>query len=307
MSVWVAKAVIQKTISFLPYSNSINYWFQKHITKGVRLTDALMEDKLIHCGKHLEYYTKYGKVQQGFSALEIGTGWYPIVPIGLYLAGAGTVYSIDISSLLKSEAVKETVSMFLQYHQEGKLQTYLKRIDPERLEKLGTVLSMNGSPVALLEPLNIKPIVGDARKIDLPDGSIDLINSNNTFEHIYPGILSDILAEFKRVLRPDGIMSHFIDMSDHFAHLDKSITIYNYLKFSDREWAWIDNSVQPQNRLRLSDYLELFAQAGLKIIDREIRPGSVEELSRIKPDAKYASKTLADLAVSHCLLVAKKA
>ena len=33
------KAIVQKTISYLPYSNRINYIFQKYVTKGINRTD----------------------------------------------------------------------------------------------------------------------------------------------------------------------------------------------------------------------------------------------------------------------------
>ncbi|MBK7337072.1 MAG: class I SAM-dependent methyltransferase [Saprospirales bacterium] len=110
----------------------------------------------------------------------------------------------------------------------------------------------------MLEALHIRYLVTDARKLPLNPESLDLIVSNNTFEHIYPNILAEILAEFKRLLRPGGMMSHFIDMSDHFAHLDTGITIYNFLRFSEKNWGWIDNSIQPQNRWRISHYRHLY-------------------------------------------------
>ena len=41
---WHLKAIIQKTISFLPGSHKINYWFQKNITKGVLSSLGFTED-----------------------------------------------------------------------------------------------------------------------------------------------------------------------------------------------------------------------------------------------------------------------
>ena len=107
-NIWIVKALIQKTISFLPYNHSINYLFQKHVTKGVRLTDELFEDKLIHCKNHLQYFSSYATTP-ATSSLEIGTGWYPIVPIGLYLFGFENIVSVDISDLLTTEAIHQTI------------------------------------------------------------------------------------------------------------------------------------------------------------------------------------------------------
>ena len=306
MSIWIAKAVIQKSISFLPYKHRVNYLFQKYITKGVLLTDALMDDKLTHCSNHIKYYNKYGTKKDNFTSLEIGTGWYPIVPIGLFLAGAGEIYTIDISSLLKTSAIHQTITKLLEYYDSGKLQTYLPVIKKERLEVLKTALTLNGEPERILESMHIHTTVGDARKMVFEDGKMDLINSNNTFEHIPGFILIDILKDFRRVLKADGVMSHQIDMSDHFAHLDKSITIYNFLQFTEGQWNGIDNSIQPQNRLRITDYRRLHEQAGFKVLEELNRPGSIPDLKKVKLDAVYKVNSDTDNAVSHTLMVSMK-
>lgn len=309
MKIWILKAVIQKGISFLPFSHRINFLFQKYVTKGVNLTDHLFEDKLIHCSNHIKYYRKYAPGKTDFTALEIGTGWYPIVPIGLYLCGASKVYTIDISSLLGTDRIQYTIDKYEAWYSSGRLNQYLPDLDAKRYEKL---LSLKGmiatrSVSDVLQELNIYSIVGDARHIDLPDHSIDLINSNNTFEHIYPEILSGILDEFKRILAPDGVMSHQIDMSDHFAHLDKSITIYNFLQFSDSAWKTIDNDVQPQNRLRLPDHIELLNKSGFQILEQINRNGDMEALGSVALDDKFKKYKLEDIAVSHSLLLARNA
>lgn len=305
MGIWIAKAVIQKTISFFPFKHRVNFLFQKYITKGVRLTDALFEDKLTHCCNHLRYYAQYGNGTKG-SSLEIGTGWYPIVPLGLYLAGFEKIYSIDISDLLSTPALHETIRRYQTYQADGRLQKYLPAIQPERLAKLGELVNKEGDVKELLKQLGIEAITGDARHMPFADNYFDLINSNNTFEHIYPDILIPILRDFNRVLKADGLMSHQIDMSDHFAHLDKSITVYNFLRYSDSTWALIDNSIQPQNRLRLPTYRSLLSQTGFTILTELNNPGSTQQLSTVPLDDQYNTNTAAENAVVHSLIIAKK-
>ncbi len=306
MKVWIAKAIVQKAISYLPFKHRINYLFQRYVTKGVLLTDALMDDKLTHCQTHLQQFFKYRGVQTGYTTLELGTGWYPIVPIGFYLAGADKIYSIDVSDLLETDAIKITIQRYLQYHQSGKLATFLPQVDTARLKKLETLLTQNLPPHQLLEQLNIYTILGDARNTQFADNSFDLINSNNTFEHIYPEILLPILVEFKRLLKPNGLMSHFVDMSDHFAHFDKSISVYNYLRFTEQEWSRIDNSVQPQNRLRIYTYRQLHGQAGFNVLAELNRPGSVAELATVPLAQPFAAHPAADVAITHSLFVSQK-
>lgn len=127
--------------------------------------------------------------------------------------------------------------------------------------------------------------------------------SNNTFEHIPKIILIDILKEFKRLLKADGVMSHFIDLSDHFAHFDTSITTYNFLKFSEKQWDLIDNSIQPQNRMRWADYKKMYADLNIAIKIEETRPGDLAALNTITVDKGFAHLSKVELAISHGYLV----
>lgn len=95
-------------------------------------------------------------------------------------------------------------------------------------------------------------------------------------------------------------MSHFIDMSDHFAHFDKSINIYNFLQFSDKQWKWIDNSIQPQSRLRIHDYKKIYADLSIPISEETFREGNLNELKTISLADKFFNKPLEEIAKSHC-------
>jgi hypothetical protein len=98
-------------------------------------------------------------------------------------------------------------------------------------------------------------------------------------------------------------MSHSIDMSDHFAHFDKSINIYNFLQFSDEQWKWIDNSIQPQSRLRYYDYTKMYDDLQIPIIETSYRAGDINQLKEIKLDSKYIKHPIDEIAISHCYFV----
>lgn len=61
MKKWILKAIVQKTISFLPFKHRINYFFQKHITKGVNLGDEYFYDRLEHARQHLQNYFEFSR------------------------------------------------------------------------------------------------------------------------------------------------------------------------------------------------------------------------------------------------------
>lgn len=304
MQKWMLKAVIQKTISFLPGKHRLNYLFQKYVTRGVQLSNAYFEDRLTHLHEHHHFFLKYGKELEGRSLLELGTGWYPVIPVGFFLAGIDEVHTVDISALTDKEKVLTTLQTYRTYYREGKLNGFLQP-QADRIERLGDILA-NADRYEfpdLLRALNMTYLVADARHLPMPDDYFDFISSNNTFEHIHPEVLKEILREFKRVLKPEGVMSHFIDMSDHFAHLDDTITIYNFLRFSKRTWQWIDNDIQPQNRWRITHYRELYRKLGIPIAEEQNRPGDREALRAVPLSTPFRELPEEEVAVSHGYLV----
>ena len=305
---WHLKAVVQKTISFLPNGHHINHWFQKHITKGVELSDAYFYDRLEHAGEHLKAYERWCGSVQGITTLELGTGWYPVVPISLFLKGAAVIHTVDISELTNHTKLTDTLRRFVEALDEGTLQPYYQPL-PERealLREIYATVEQLSAP-QILERLNLHYAVMDARHLThLPNQSIDLVHSNNTFEHVYPEVLKDILAEFKRVVRSAGLQSHFIDLSDHFAHFDGSITIYNFLQFSPKAWdGWIDNSIQPQNRWRFPQYLALYENLGIPLTETQVREGDLQALRQVAVHPHFQQYSEAELAISHGYVFSK--
>lgn len=306
MSKWILKAVVQKAISFLPYRNRINLWFQKNITKGVELSDEHFQYKIEHARDHLEFLsenTAYAKSQS--TIMELGTGWYPIVPLCLFLAGYKKIISIDLNAWLKKEGQLAALKRILDLHQAGTLKDYVTDYDESRLAILQKLWSEREhiSYEAFNAAILLVPRVENLITTDLPDHCVEFICSNNTFEHIYPKPLKAILARMQRLLKPQGSMSHFIDMSDHFAHFDQSITVYNFLKFSKSRWQLLDNEIQPQNRLRFSEYKKMYEELGLVVSREVVRPYDLSVLDGVRLHSDYKDFERADLGVLHGYLV----
>jgi SAM-dependent methyltransferase len=302
---WVLKAIIQKTISWLPFSFKINHFFQKNVTKGVLLTEDHFGLKLKHACDHIVTYQKYRTNKENAIVLELGSGWYPVVPISLFITGFKKVISIDVSALMTKETILETINLFIDLENRKKLHFPIDQLNKKRwallldIKKRAATLTRN----QILNELQLELIVGDARKMNMDDNRFHYICSNNTYEHIYPNILIDIIKEFKRVLKPDGLMNHFIDMTDHFAHFDKSINHYNFLRFSDKAWSRIDNSIQPQSRQRLKDYRAMYEALEIPIIEEVIWPYDKTLLKDIKLDKKWATYSADELGIIHAYLI----
>jgi len=307
ISKWIIKAVVQKGISYLPASRKINYFFQKYVTGGVHLSDEHFALKIGHARDHLGYLREIKGEQKERTILELGTGWYPVIPILFYLTSMGRVISVDIQQWMTRKTQQDTILKFKHWKDSGLLDDLREVIIPIRWELLMDVLIKpdNYNKEDINRLIALTPLVADARNLSLQKESVDFICSNNTFEHIPQEILRDILVEFKRVLHPNGLMSHFIDMSDHFAHFDSRITIYNFLQFSKKNWGLLDNSIQPQNRLRFRDYLDMYHQTGLHVTREEIREGSLLELERVKVHPEFSTYSPQELAISHAYIITR--
>ncbi len=306
MKKWILKAVVQKAISYLPYGHKINYLFQKYVTKGVYLTDEYFIDRLTHAREHIESYEQLSGNSTLNTTFELGTGWYPVVSISLFLYGADKIYSVDISQLLSKNTLHITILKFIDAFNSGTLNHYIK-INPQRIEKL-KYLNDNYEKLSLdevMSNLNFTYLLKDARHTELPGSYFDLITSNNTLEHVYPKVLPDIFTEFKRIIKLNGTLSNSIDLSDHFSHFDKTISAFNFLQFSDKQWQWIDNTIQPQNRLRVTDFRNLYKQLNIPISIEKVKRGDIKSLSALKLDEKYKNIPIEDVAVTHCYFASR--
>jgi hypothetical protein len=77
--------------------------------------------------------------------------------------------------------------------------------------------------------------------------------------------LAGLLKALRAVTK--GVTTHSIDYSDHYARSDRSISRLNFLRYSDDEWRPFNSGRQFVNRLRHSDYVRMFREAGFTIIE----------------------------------------
>lgn len=294
---WKIKAFIQGTLSRLPNAQRWNRLMQKHITHSLEISDDYFASKWRQAARHADYYRQHAGSQDSFTALELGTGWFPINPVGLALSGASTVFTIDRERLLQRDQVMEVLKRFHALIKSGEIEPAGKGAC-ERLEKtLEAARDESLSASAILKTLGVISIVGDARSTSLQADAIDLVCSNNTLEHIPGGVIEAIFREFHRVLKPEGLMSHHIDLSDHYSHFDRSLTVYNFLRYSDREWQRYNNDLQYQNRLRLSDYRALHETSGWRVLAEKNLRKPLEELRSVPVAEQYRDFEESDLAV----------
>lgn len=167
--------------------------------------------------------------------LEIGSGWFPVLPMVMASAGAARVYMTDVKRHQDDDTFFATAK-FLESTGRGNLAF---------------------GPLRYLAPFD---------PADVPDGSVDIVVSRTVLEHIRPADLEKMFATLRTKMRPGGIHIHLIDNSDHWEHRDKSISRVEFLTRP----AWLHNLIwravgDGENRLRHSDYRPIFERAGYTV------------------------------------------
>ena len=95
----------------------------------------------------------------------------------------------------------------------------------------------------------------------IPSGSVDFIWSHVVLQSIRRAEFADYLQECRRILRPTGVCSHRVDLSDLMA------SSLNNLRFSNRMWEskLVATSGYYSNRIRFGEMLSLFQAAGFSV------------------------------------------
>ncbi len=301
--------MIQGLISNLPGKCHWNSIFSRYMTKSLTLRDDNFRLKLKESRSHLENYLPVSPInkESSFIVFEIGTGWFPILPIAFFLCGASKVITLDQNYLLKLDRIKEVLRFFTRYEDTGELKQILPWIWKERLARLHEVAQEMEvlSVEKILERMDIQYLVNDARNTGLPASSVDFIVSNTTLEYIPVSGLLSIFGEFSRLANPGALMSHLIITGDHYADSDSSITAFNFLKYPAWVWKLFNNKLHYQNRLRLSDYCKIHRDAVFDILKTYNDQGSEKELERINIAKEFDKYTKDDLLVIRTRIVSR--
>ena len=307
MGNWTIKAMAQGSISLLPKSQLWNYQLQKYLTKSAGLDEKNFEHKLQLANTHLSYYRRFSRSKDSFTALELGTGYLPVVPIALYLCGADKVRTIDKVNLLNIETTRETLRWFDAYAKNGRLAQLLPGAYPSRVKALAGIGANGFDSVGnLLQSAGVEYHVADARNTGLDDASVDLIFSNAVLRDIPEPVVEEIFREFFRVITPGGAMIHNVVLEDHYADYDRSISVYNFLKYPQWIWRFFNNSLHYQNRLRIPDYRRLHDRTGFRILTQDDSVGPMKDLLSIRLAKEFRHYSLDDLAVVRSWMISTR-
>ena len=305
---WMIKAGIQNSVALLPdpLSHQIYYAIQRRFG-GLR--SISVEDKLRQGIGVAERAGRNGLRVAGARVLEVGTGRRLNLPLSLWLQGASEVTTVDLNPYLRPELVQEDLRQMRD--ERARVEALFgERLDAARLDTL-LALADDFDLGRLLDTCSIRyHSPGDAARVALEDGSIDLHVSYEVFEHIPAPVLEAILREGSRLLSARGLLVHYIDFSDHFSHSDPQIGPINFLQYGERAFGLLaGNRYMYMNRLRLDDFQEIYDRAGQQVVEQVASPDAStrERLARGEPPLAppFAGKSREVLATLHAWMVSR--
>ena len=298
---WRYKAVLQGVFSNLPGGERLNYLCQRWITKSLPTRDDKFSAIVSHAEEHVRMFRKHGTRELGHATFyEFGAGWDLMIPFAFYAFGAGRQKLVDLRNLLRVELVNDTIDKFNSVPLSMKLMRSPNQPLPRDRRFLALLESIYG--IQFHAPC-------DARATGFPADSIYFISSTNTLEHIAPVDIRAILLECHKLLRNDGVMSFRVDYQDHYAYFDSGISVYNFLRYSSKQWRFYKPRLHYQNRLRHKDYLRMVKETGFSVLEERRYDGNekdYETLERLPLDPQFRHYSFLELAVRHALLVLRK-
>jgi hypothetical protein len=120
-----------------------------------------------------------------------------------------------------------------------------------------------------------------------------------------PALKDANAVESRRIMTCRDVMVSTIDYRDHYSYFDKSIGIYNFLRFDAQEWEGYNSQRHYQSRARHPQYRDIFTAAGFTI-EREIieRPDDWrEQLATVPVHSHFQKSSIEDLSIAGCTFV----
>jgi len=303
-SKWIMKAFIQSAMSNVAWSEKLNYFFQTRISKSLPTTEKSLVEKAKMAITHFNYFNKHN-THSDLSRLnffEFGAGWNLCVPIIYFMLGIDHQTIIDIEPHVRYNLLNDAIVKIEKRFNEiqDMADKPLRHLNLKTVSALSELKSDYG--FKYLAPL-------DARNTALSENSFDFISNTLTLQHIPPPDLYLILIECYRILKEEGIVSCFIDLNDNYSYTDKSISRYNFMKFSEQAWRKYNPSLHYQNRLRYPEYVDIITKVGFKIIDQKLNhpnPETFEILKNFPIAEKFRKFSLEDLAITSFWIILQK-
>jgi hypothetical protein len=281
---WKLKAFAFNVLDRMFAGDKLYYLLQRHVTKAYPRVLSPTKDTGAAPIFHAKKFKEYGVDLTKAHLMEFGAGWDLYNNITMYCMGVNRQYLVDVRRWAKAEAVNAVIRHLQTDPPDGAIRIPDRLIRNAHLENdLSKCYGISYNAPA------------DARTLPVEDATFDVIATTTTLEHIPEDILHGIMKECTRVLRSQGLMSHLIDYSDHYANSDPDINEFNYLRFDERQWKKFNPSIHFQNRFRTPFYVKLFKDSGFEIVEYSTWKGACECLEKTPVSRAFRNLSFEEL------------
>ncbi len=172
--------------------------------------------------------------------VEIGTGWYPIVPVLLIKEFRNLqIFSYDLRQLMSVSNLVETISVLGANDEMGHNSfSYKYGVD--------------------LTSYRFNEIKCNEKRV--------FFFSKATLQHIPKSVIIEIHKNLIQQF-PSHTIYHLVNCNDHRQHTDKSLSKYEFLKYDEGSWKKRHTNYDFHNRMRALEYETLFTDLGYHIIN----------------------------------------
>lgn len=241
--------------------------------------------------RYVNLNKKYRVFNDGDRILELGTGWVHWEALSIRLFFDIEAFLFDVWDNRQLDVLKQ-YCIFLRDSIDSEID-----IDPRRKEHalyLIEAINSTSSFEDLYKLVGFKYFIDPKGKLNIfGNESFNVIVSAGVLEHINKNFVAEYVHEFYRLLKPGGYSIHSVNMADHLSYYDSSASPKNYLKYSDTIWkVFFENEVQYFNRIQKAEWLKLFKEAGLILIEEE---SNYTDLSKVRVRGRYRAMEREDL------------
>ena len=252
--------------------------------------------------RNVSWCLKYGPPEAGDTILELGTGWvhWEAITLRLFFDFQAVLY--DVWDNRQLGALKSFVRQLGEkFGQNG----FLDGCDFDRARYLIGKIESAETFDDLYKTLGFRYVLDPTGLMEcLPRNTFRLAISAGVMEHIQANTAPQFVLNMASLLSKGGLGIHSIAIMDHLAFYDHSASPKQYLTYSDSQWKfWCENSVQYINRIQRSDWLRMFADAGLAVLEDRTARVDVTGL-RVHP--QYQGMSREDIECTNLVVVARK-
>jgi len=221
----------------------------------------------------------FPRKDKGFVALELGPGDSLFSALVTYAFNASTTYLVDVGRYVSYDIGDYQIMADFLANQN------LSVPHIPRASSLHDLLKMVDAHYE---------VEGIHSLRNIADASVDFIWSQAVLEHVFRDQFGETLYELHRILRPDGVCSHSIDLKDH---LNGGL---NNLRFASSLWEsdFMRKSGFYTNRIRYSEMLNQFKMAGFNSQVLKVERWRQMPLSHGKMAKEFRNLSEDDLLIS---------